>query len=429
MDAIKRIHEFEKFGWVLGLERMNVLLEKLGNPQEKLRVIHVAGTNGKGSVCRYIYEVLQTAGYHCGLFTSPFLEVFNERIEFDGAYISDEDLQRCSDRVLAKTEEMVAEGQESPTEFEVITAVAFLYFREKKTDYVVLEVGLGGRGDSTNVVKAPLISVITSISLDHTDRLGDTVGQIAREKAGIIKAGCPVVTGVKQPEAMQVIKERCSELGAPLYDAFACRTEIQEQSVYGSRFTVELPQGTYALRIPMAGEHQVQNAAQALYALTLLNREGKISIGDEAIREGFSRVRQIGRFELMRETPLVILDGAHNPDGAKALLQTVRTCFPGKKILLITGILADKEVDAAVDTLCRIGDGFVATEPDSPRKLPAEALAEKFRAAGKACKAIASANEAVDYAMKEAGGYDVILFTGSLYLIGAIRGLFHDRRK
>lgn len=195
MDAISKIHEFLRFGSVLGLERMNVLLEKLGNPHRDLAVIHVAGTNGKGSICRYVYEVLQAGGYQTGLYTSPYLEVFNERIEFDGSYITDQELELYTAKVLEKAREMVEEGLESPTEFEVVTAIAFLYFREKQADYVVLEVGLGGRGDSTNVVEQPLCSIIASISLDHTDRLGDTIAAIAGEKAGIIKAGCPVITG------------------------------------------------------------------------------------------------------------------------------------------------------------------------------------------------------------------------------------------
>lgn len=179
MDAISKIHEFLRFGSVLGLERMNVLLEKLGNPHRDLAVIHVAGTNGKGSICRYVYEVLQAGGYQTGLYTSPYLEVFNERIEFDGSYITDQELELYTAKVLEKAREMVEEGLESPTEFEVVTAIAFLYFREKQADYVVLEVGLGGRGDSTNVVEQPLCSIIASISLDHTDRLGDTIAAIA----------------------------------------------------------------------------------------------------------------------------------------------------------------------------------------------------------------------------------------------------------
>ena len=194
MDAVSKIHEFEKFGSILGLERMSSLMHELGDPQDDLRCIHVAGTNGKGSVCKYIYEVLQAQGYRVGLYTSPFLEVFNERIELDHQFISDEDLELYTDRVLEKVKVLTDRGEDSPTEFEVITAVAFLYFKEKDADFVVLEVGLGGIGDSTNIIKDPLVSVITSISFDHTDRLGNTLTEIAGNKAGIIKAGHPVVT-------------------------------------------------------------------------------------------------------------------------------------------------------------------------------------------------------------------------------------------
>ena len=193
MNAVKRIEEFERFGSILGLERMNVLMELLGNPQEALKCVHVAGTNGKGSVSRYIYDSLEANGYRCGLFTSPFIETFNERIQFHGKNISDSELEKVTDIVLDKVSEMTSMGYTSPTEFEVITAEAFLYFAMKNADFVVLEVGLGGSGDSTNVISRPLVSVITSISLDHTDRLGSTIEEIAAEKAGIIKDGCPVV--------------------------------------------------------------------------------------------------------------------------------------------------------------------------------------------------------------------------------------------
>ena len=216
MDAIKRIHEFERFGSVLGLERMEILLAKLGNPHRDLKAIHVAGTNGKGSVCRYLYEALQENGYRVGLYISPFIRRFNERIQFDGQEISDEDLESCSRKVLEKAEEMVREGADSPTEFEVVTAIAFLYFAEKKADFVILEVGLGGRGDSTNVVEKPLISIITSISYDHMDRLGSTLEEIAGEKAGIIKDGVPVVSNVDQREAAAVIARIAYQKGCVL---------------------------------------------------------------------------------------------------------------------------------------------------------------------------------------------------------------------
>ncbi|MCI9475723.1 MAG: bifunctional folylpolyglutamate synthase/dihydrofolate synthase [Emergencia sp.] len=426
MDAISKISEFQKFGWVLGLERMNVLLEKLGNPHEDLKVLHVAGTNGKGSVCRYLYEILQAAGYRCGLFTSPFLEVFNERIEFDGSFISDADLQRCSDVVLAMTEEMVAEGHESPTEFEVITAIAFLYFKEKNTDFVVLEVGLGGRGDSTNVVKQPLCSIITSISLDHTDRLGETIEEIAAEKAGIIKEGCPVITGVENEEAMWVLKHKAIEKHTPIFDALQSPFEILEETVEGTRVRAEVLKETYEFTISMVGRHQVQNALTALTAIALLNKRGDFTVTDEQIAEGFKRAKQIGRFEIMEKEPFVILDGAHNPGGAKALKETVLRHFKDKKILMVTGILADKEVEEVLDSFMDITKDFIATEPDNPRKLPAEELAEKMQKRGGHVHCFSKAEEAVSCAQGLYEAYDVILFTGSLYLIGKIRGLINE---
>lgn len=426
-DAVSRISELSKFGWVLGLERMNVLLDKLGNPHEDLKVIHVAGTNGKGSVCRYIYEVLQASGYRCGLFTSPFLEVFNERIEFDGAYISDEDLQSCSEKVLDKVSEMTAEGFESPTEFEVITAVAFLYFMEKKTDYVVLEVGLGGRGDSTNVVKEPLVSVITSVSLDHTDRLGKTVAEIAGEKAGIIKAGCPVVTSAEDPQALAIIRARCAKLSAPLYETAGSAVELRQQNVERTEFAVQFTgDQRIETEISMIGGHQVKNAVCALKALAILQREEKAVISEKALQAGLKRAKQIGRFEIMEKSPYLIIDGAHNPDGAEALEKAVKTYFPQKRVLIIVGILADKEVDQVLDTFCRITCDFAAAEPDNPRKLSAENLAEKIAEHGGKCRAqFTAACAAAAYGKEMRKEYDVVLFTGSLYFIGAVRRFLH----
>lgn len=425
MDAISKIHEFLRFGSVLGLERMNVLLEKLGNPHADLAVIHVAGTNGKGSICRYVYEVLQAGGYKTGLYTSPYLEVFNERIEFDGSYITDQELERYTERVLEKAREMVDEGLESPTEFEVVTAIAFLYFQEKQADYVVLEVGLGGRGDSTNVVEKPLCSIIASISLDHTDRLGDTIAAIAGEKAGIIKAGCPVITGTDEPDAMEVFRSKAAELGCDLYDSRALPYEIREETDSGCVFAARVMDKDYLLEISMAGEHQVRNALEALTAIALLNRFGQIRVGDDAICRGFKRAKQIGRFEILRRNPFVIIDGAHNPDGSKALREAVLSRFPGKRILMIVGILADKEVPAVLDHFLAITKDFIATEPDNPRKLAAGKLAAQIEAKGGSCLTLADPAAAVEEAKKRYGDYDVVLFAGSLYLIGAIRGLLH----
>ncbi len=424
MKAVDRIHEYLRFGMVLGLERMNALMAKLGDPQKELEVIHVAGTNGKGSVCRYVYEVLRAAGYHTGLYTSPYLEVFNERIEADGEYISDEELENIADRVIAAADEMVAEGMESPTEFEIVTAVAFVFFREKGCDFVVLEVGLGGRGDSTNIIEKPLCSIITSISLDHTDRLGETIPEIAAEKAGIIKQGCPVIVGAEDPDAKAVFRKRANELDAPLFDAARVPVKTVRETLEGCSFNVEILDREYrGVEICMPGEHQVRNAVCALFAVTLLAEQGVLpELTMREIKEGMKRARQIGRFEVLSRSPYVILDGAHNPAGAAALKKTVLTHFRGKRILMVTGILADKAVDDVLAEFREITDQFVATEPPNPRKLDAEELAEKLRGLGASCESVTEPEEAVRLAISEKDDWDLILFTGSLYLIGALRG-------
>ena len=426
MNAVSKIHEFLRFGSVLGLERMNTLLDKLGNPQDDLKVIHVAGTNGKGSICRYVYEVLQAGGYKAGLYTSPFLEVFNERIEFNGQYISDADLEIYTNKVIDAAKQMVEEGLESPTEFEIVTAIAFLYFAEKQADYVVLEVGLGGTGDSTNVVKNPLACIIASISLDHTDRLGNTIEAIAREKAGIIKENCPVISSTDNPAAREVIKARCEELHADFYDTSKLETIVLSEDIDGTLFNVDVFEGSQGLKIGMLGKHQVQNATAALIALKLLQREGKLHLTDEAVLTGFKKAKQIGRFEIMETEPYVILDGAHNPDGSRVLKQAMEKHFAGKKILMVTGILADKDIDEVFENFTDITTDFVVTEPDNPRKMHAKDLAEQISAKGGSCTIKENPAEAVAYAKSLYREYDVILFTGSLYLIGEIRGHLHD---
>ena len=425
MNAVSKIHEFLRFGSVLGLERMNTLLEKLGNPQDDLQVIHVAGTNGKGSICRYVYEVLQAGGYKTGLYTSPFLEVFNERIEFNGAYISDEDLEIYTDKVIEAAKEMVEEGLDSPTEFEIVTAIAFLYFAEKQADYVILEVGLGGTGDSTNVVKKPLACIIASISLDHTDRLGNTIESIAREKAGIIKEGCPVISSTNDPAAREVIKARCEELHADFYDTSKTAVKVLQEELEGTQLSAEILGHHIFLSIGMLGKHQVQNAVAAMTALKLLEKEGKVDLKDGALIRGMHKAKQIGRFEIMETEPYVILDGAHNPDGSRALRQAVEKYFPGKKILMVTGILADKDIDEVFENFTAITSDFVVTEPDNPRKMYAVDLAAQIGAKGGNCTIKEKPAEAVAYAKSLYGDYDVILFTGSLYLIGEIRGHLH----
>ncbi len=428
--AIGKIHAFEKFGSILGLERMTELLRLLGDPQDRLKVIHVAGTNGKGSVCRYLYSVLQENGYRTGLYTSPFLEVFNERIELDGAYISDKDLADYTDRVLEKVQIMVDAGKQSPTEFEVITAIAFLYFYEKGADYVVLEVGLGGRGDSTNVCKKPLVSVITSISYDHTDRLGNTLAEIAWEKAGIIKDSCPVVTSAKAPEALEVIEQTAAEHGALFFETRHIPYTLKEAGLSGSCFDVDIQGVRFEnLRISMVGEHQIENAIVALVTINLIEERGDVRIKKEKLYSGLQKAKQIGRFEVMTapdKKPIVILDGAHNPDGARVLRDAVKRFCPQKRILLVTGMLADKDTTRILEAFRDITGDFIATEPVNPRRMKKEDLKDALEKSGAHCTTDADAEDAVRDALYRKRDYDVILFAGSLYLIGQIRGVLRS---
>ena len=429
-NPVERIEAYQRFGSVLGLDRMVRLMDGLGNPQDKLQYIHVAGTNGKGSVCRYIYEVLLASGYSVGLYTSPFLEDFRERIELDHLMISMEDLSRLTDVVIKEAEKMVAEGLDSPTEFEIVTAIAFVYFAEKTPDFVILEVGLGGKGDSTNIIKNPLVSVITSIGHDHMDRLGNTLTAIAAEKAGIIKPGVPVVIQVEDKEAAKVIARIAYEKRSLIMDAAKLKPTGVDITLFGTRFELAIAGVHYHdVEISMAGEHQVKNAITALAAIELLRKSSIIKINQEGLCKGMKTAKMKGRFEILGSNPCFILDGAHNREGVEALIHAVDRHFFGKKILYVVGILADKEVDQMVDCMAAYAAGsgfFIATEPNSPRKLPAASLCAAFRARGCDCIEEPNPSQALTRAVKLSSGYDAILFTGSLYMIGEIRKVLDD---
>lgn len=426
---IDRIHEFNRFGMVLGLDRMEELLRRLGNPQDDLKVIHVAGTNGKGSVSKYLEEGLSACGYKMGLYTSPYIETFNERIRYDGADISDEDLEYYGQKVVSAAEAMVADGLDSPTEFEVVTAIAFLYFADRQADITILEVGLGGIGDSTNVVKSPLASVITSISYDHMAQLGSSLAEIAVNKAGIIKTGCPVIANVPQRDAAKIIARKAYAMGSRLYDISGIRAAVSDETPFSQKVSMELYEKSYSdVEISMVGRHQAENLKTALATLEILRKSGAVKLDREALYEGLKRARQPGRFEVISEDPLVIIDGAHNEAGAQALQETMAQHFAGKKILLVAGILADKEIDSIVKFLTKITDHIIVTEPDNPRKLAAEKLVEHVADFGVAAEAVPDVEAAVHRAKELADGYDVILFAGSLYLIGDVRRLWRNER-
>lgn len=441
MNAIEKIHQFNRFGSRLGLERMTVLLEKLGNPHEDLDVIHVAGTNGKGSVCKYLEEGLSACGYKVGLYTSPFIERFNERIRLGGADISDEDLQSFTERVLKASDEMVAEGLDSPTEFEVVTAIAFLYFKEEGADITVLEVGLGGSGDSTNVVKKPLACAITSIAFDHMDRLGNTLAEIAVNKAGIIKEGVPVISNVPERDAAAVIARTAYEKNSKLYDISKNKFMIFDETPFSQKVSMEIYGTDYSdVEISMTGKHQGENLKTALTIIEVLRKERKIKVERSKLYEGLKQAVQPGRFEVLvgksvsggeadavqYERPMVIIDGAHNEAGACALRETVSRYFEGQRVLLVTGMLADKQVDDILKHFTAITDKMIITKPDNPRKLSVERLGEILNKMGIEPVKAKDAREGVKLAESMQGEYDLILFAGSLYLIGDVRRIVRN---
>ena len=437
-NIIDRIHEFDRFGSILGMERLEELLRRLGDPQEGLRYIHVAGTNGKGSVCKFLESGLAACGYKVGLYISPYIEVFNERIQYDGRYITDEELDRYGWQAVEAAEAMVADGLVSPTEFEVVMAITFLFYRDVKPDIVILECGMGGEGDATNIIRDPLACVFTTVSYDHMQVLGDTLEKIAATKAGIIKDGAPVISNVKDRGPAAVIARTAYQKGSRLYDISKVRTSVDWESPVSQQVSMQLMETDYSeIEISMTGKHQAENLKTALACIEVLRKKRQIRVERSRLYEGLKKAVQPGRFEVVsgreewenkgRFAPLVILDGAHNEAGAEALQDTMERLFEGQKVLLVTGILADKEVDVILDHFLKITDQVIVTEPESPRKLSADEMVKKLEERGIRPVAVTESAEAgLAAAEKVWNGYEVVLFAGSLYLIGAIRRLIRN---
>lgn len=429
-NAIEIIGRYRKFGSILGLERMNKLMELLGNPEQDIKAIHVAGTNGKGSVCRYITQVLLAGGYKVGLYTSPFIESFYERIESNGKYITPEELECLTYEVVVAADYMVSQGMDSPTEFEIITAVAFLYFSRQNLDFVVLEVGMGGKGDSTNVIKAPVISVVTSVSYDHMEQLGNTLKDIAGEKAGIIKGGSPVVINVDEEEAAKVVAKKAYEVGSILTDAGRQKVIREAPTLAGEVFCANIIGTEYSnVRLAMVGEHQVRNAITSITVIEILRKNGIITVDKRNIYEAMAKAVHKGRMEIFHGDPPQILDGAHNREGMEALVLAMDELFYNKKILTVIGMLEDKEVRVMAGMAANIGQDFIVTEPDSFKAMGAEALAEMLRDHKKNCTVLPNREQAVRMALEVSKDYDAVLYAGSLYLIGDARRLIYDRDK
>lgn len=385
-----------------GLEQIRTLLERLGNPQRSLRFVHIAGSNGKGSTAAMTAAALTRAGLRTGLYTSPHLWRFHERFQVDGRPIPPEGLAEIASNVL--------DIPGNYTEFELMTALGMLYFAEARCDWVVLETGLGGRLDSTNVIEAPGACVITRISLEHTQLLGDTLEKIAAEKAGIIKPGCPVIVYRQEPAVLNCIKAYCKHnqwivTDPDQLERLSCTPE-------GQTFTYR---GRGPFSIPLLGRHQLENAAAALDTLWALG------IPETAVAQGLERARWPGRLELLGRRPDVLLDGGHNPQCMEAVARTLMELYPGKKIRFLLGVMEDKDYPVMVRTLLPLAEECFCVAPDSPRALPAEALAACVRRLGGAARPCPSLGAALAAVFHGTGPEDVICMCGSLYMIGEIR--------
>ncbi|MBN2260348.1 MAG: bifunctional folylpolyglutamate synthase/dihydrofolate synthase [Clostridiales bacterium] len=418
-EAIAYIHGTYKFGRKLGLDNINQLLEKMGNPENELKVIHVAGTNGKGSTSAFIANILIESGYSVGLFSSPFLQIFNERIRLNRMNIPNQSLADITAFVKEKVDEMVMSGKDHPTEFEIVTAIAFEFYKREKADIVVLEVGMGGRLDSTNVILKPLCSVITPIAMDHTDYLGDTMALIAGEKAGIIKENSPVVVHPQEVEALKVIEAVAKDRNSKMILVDQSTIEIIKESLTETKF--KYLNKSYS--ISLLGRHQTRNAAVAIEVAKLLNDMAIFKIDSSSIENGLKVTVWPGRMEIINKEPLVIIDGAHNEHGARGLKDTLEHLLKSKKVIGVVGILEDKDVDAIIKHVVPLLDEVIVTQPNSPRSMPYIDLMNHVREYHDNVSGFERILEAIIEARARANKEDVVLVFGSLYLIGEVRSI------
>ncbi|MGE4276281.1 MAG: folylpolyglutamate synthase/dihydrofolate synthase family protein [Lawsonibacter sp.] len=412
-EAVELIHREAWTGRKPGLSRTLELLRRVGDPHQKLKFVHITGTNGKGSAAAMIASVSARAGLTTGLYTSPHLWRFHERFQVNGKPIPDETLGRIAQRVIEAGKGM----SEAATEFELMTAVGMLYFLEAGCDLVVLEVGLGGRLDSTNVIPAPEVAVITNIGLEHTQELGDTLEKIAVEKSGIIKPGCETVLYHQSREVEEVVEMACRQANSPLTLTHPETLEVLPSGREGQDFTYR-GQGPY--HISLLGRHQMYNASVALEVLWALDRKGW-NISPAAVAQGLREAVWPARMELVRRSPDVLLDGGHNPQCMAAIRQSLQELYPGKKILFLTGVLGDKDYPAMLEHIIPLAKAFVTITPDSPRALPAQDLAQYLTRAGVEATACDNTMQGVERVLAMAGPEDVVCICGSLYMIGEVR--------
>lgn len=373
-EAMNFIQNTNKFGSVLGLDNIRELLERLGNPQDQLRVVHIAGTNGKGSTLAFLAGIFRESGYRAGRYVSPASFSYEERFRINEENISKKDLCFYMEKIKNVAEEMVKDGLSHPTMFEIETALSFLYFLDKKVDVVLLETGMGGRLDATNVVKKPIATVIASIGMDHMQFLGDTLEKIASEKAGIIKEGCPVISYDNTKEVNEVIKNKAKQMHAKVTFVNSVGIRVLQESLNGESFSYRSSDGRWyeKIEIPLLGRHQINNAALALETLNVI--KNYYCISDFQTEDGMRKTIWRGRIEILEREPMVICDGAHNPDGAKSLLSFLQNNFTNQRLIYIMGVLSDKDYEQMVQILAPAADKIYTVAPDNPRALSSREL-------------------------------------------------------
>jgi len=412
-EALSYIHSINWTFCKPGLERIQNLCKKMGDPQNSLKFVHVAGTNGKGSFCSMLDSILREAGYKVGLFTSPYIKEFGERIRFDGENISDDDLVEVTKFVKPIADAM----SDKPTEFELITAIAFEYYRRKNCDIVILEAGLGGRLDSTNVINTPVLSVITGIALEHTEILGDTVEKIAAEKAGIIKSGVPVIFGGEDDAAHDVISQKAQDMGSVYTRVDRSTLKIHKSDLEGTDLSFKNHDD---LHISLLGTYQSVNASNVLEAVDALRNIG-YNISESAVKSGLSKAKWCARFEIISKDPLIIYDGAHNPQGVDNAVASVKQYFGNTKVLVLSGVMGDKDFGYMASRISTVAERVFTVTPDNPRSLPAKKYAEVFESLGVPAVGIDSVQNAVKAAKAYAKEQNTALVClGSLYMYGDV---------
>lgn len=411
-QALEYIHSVSWKGSVPGLERTRQLLALMGNPEKKLKFIHIAGTNGKGSTASMSANVLFKAGYNVGLYTSPYIFEFNERMRVNGENIFNEELAEITEYVKPLAESM----EDKPTEFELVTCIAFAYFYRHKCDIVCLEVGMGGELDSTNVIEPPVASVITNIGLDHTEFLGDTLEKIAETKSKIIKENSIAVLYPSEKEVEKVIEARCKAVNAQLVKADFGSVVPASTSLEYQAFNWKNLEN---IKLHLLGEHQLKNVATVLTLMETLRLKGFV-ITDEAIRQGIEGAVWQGRFEVVSRNPLFVVDGGHNPQCIEALVKNVKSYITSRPLIVLTGVLADKDYNSMYSEMSQLADEFVTVTPPNPRALSASDLAEYITSLGTKATPCNSIAEGVALAKEKAGERGAVLAYGSLYMVADI---------